>query len=160
MTQPNPDLKPEKARIATLGFVLEPTDWLSLSADYWFVYRRNEIVAPDYSKPEEISAQTRFPITETDLGNLAALARMCADPASGVTCPTTLPGYSTGNVASVIGQYKNRGRTLIDGLDVDARGRIGGQAMRRASLDGCRQARSRTTETSRCRSPNARSARA
>ena len=96
MTQPNPDLKPEKARIATLGFVLEPTDWLSLSADYWFVYRRNEIVAPDYSKPEEISAQTRFPITETDLANLAALASMCADPASGVTCPTTLPGYSTG----------------------------------------------------------------
>ncbi|MTI75622.1 MAG: TonB-dependent receptor [Stenotrophomonas sp.] len=124
MTQPNPELKPEKAKIATVGFVLEPTDWLSLSADYWFVYRRNEIVAPDYSKPEEISAMTRFPLTETDLANLAALARMCADPASGVACPATLPGYSTGNVASVIGQYKNRGRTLVDGLDVDARGRF------------------------------------
>ncbi len=59
-----PDLQPEKARIATLGFVFEPAKWLSVSADWWFVYRRNEIAAPDYSKPEEIIAQTRFPITD------------------------------------------------------------------------------------------------
>lgn len=124
MTQPNPDLKPEKAKIATLGFVFEPAKWLSVSADWWFVYRRNEIVAPDYSNPEEIIAMTRFPITETDLANQAALADMCNDPASGVTCPTALPTYSTGNVASVIGQYKNRGRTLVDGFDVDARSRF------------------------------------
>lgn len=124
MTQPNPDLKPEKAKISTLGFVWEPAKWLSVSADWWFIYRRNEIVAPDYSNPEEIIAMTRFPITETDQANLAALAAMCADPASGVTCPATLPTYSTGNVASVIGQYKNRGRTLVDGFDVDARSRF------------------------------------
>ncbi len=124
MTQPNPDLKPEKAKISTLGFVWEPARWLSVSADWWFIYRRNEIVAPDYSKPEEIIAMTRFPITETDQANLAALAAMCADPASGVTCPATLPTYSTGNVASVIGQYKNRGRTLVDGFDIDARSRF------------------------------------
>ncbi|MEG2981940.1 MAG: TonB-dependent receptor, partial [Stenotrophomonas sp.] len=124
MTQPNQDLKPEKAKIATLGFVLEPTDWLSVSADYWFVYRRDEIVAPDYSKEEDIDSMTRFPITESDRSNLAALAAMCNDPASGVTCPGTLPGYSIGNVASVIGQYSNRGRTLIDGFDVDLRSRF------------------------------------
>lgn len=124
MTRPNPDLQPEKAKISTLGFVWEPANWLSVSADWWFIYRRNEIVAPDYSNPEEIIEMTRFPITETDLANLAALAAMCADPASGVTCPATLPTYSTGNVASVIGQYKNRGRTLVDGFDVDARSRF------------------------------------
>jgi outer membrane receptor protein involved in Fe transport len=95
-----------------------------VSADYWFVYRRDEIVAPDYSKEEDIDSMTRFPITETDLSNLAALANMCNDPASGVSCPSTLPGYSTGNVASVIGQYSNRGRTLIDGFDVDLRSRF------------------------------------
>ncbi len=124
MTRPNPDLKPEKAKISTLGFVWEPAKWLSVSADWWFIYRRNEIVAPDYSNPEEIIEMTRFPITETDQANLAALAAMCADPASGVTCPGTLPSYSTGNVASVIGQYKNRGRTLVDGFDIDARSRF------------------------------------
>jgi outer membrane receptor protein involved in Fe transport len=125
MTQPNQDLKPEKAKIATLGFVYEPATWLSVSADWWFVYRRNEIVAPNYSNEEEIIAKTRFPITETDRANEAALAAMCADPASGVTCPTVLPTYSVGNVSSVIGQYSNRGRTLIDGFDVDARSRFG-----------------------------------
>ena len=124
MTQPNPDLEPEKAKIATLGFVYEPTHWLSLSADWWFVYRRNEIAAPDYSNDEEIIDKTRFPITDADRANLAALADMCADPASGVSCPGTLPGYSVGNVSSVIGQYKNKGRTLVDGFDVDARSRF------------------------------------
>lgn len=124
MTQPNQDLEPEKAKIATLGFVYEPADWLSVSADWWFVYRRNEIVAPNYSNEEEIIEKTRFPITETDRANLAALAAMCADPASGVDCPDTLPGYSLGNVASVVGQYSNRGRTLVDGFDVDARSRF------------------------------------
>jgi iron complex outermembrane recepter protein len=98
---------------------------MSVSADYWFVYRRNEIAAPDYSKEEDILAYSRNPITESDLANVAAVSEMCADPASGVTCPGTLPGYSVGTVASVMGQYKNRGRTLIDGFDVDARGRIG-----------------------------------
>ncbi|MCA0392552.1 MAG: TonB-dependent receptor [Proteobacteria bacterium] len=124
MTQPNPDLQPEKAKIATLGIVYEPAQWLSVSADWWFVYRRNEIVAPDYSREEEILALTRFPITETDLANVAAVAAMCADPASGVTCPGTLPGYSIGNVSSVIGQYRNRGRTLVDGFDLDVRSRF------------------------------------
>jgi hypothetical protein len=41
-----------------------------------------------------------------------------------VSCPGTLPGYSAGNVASVVGQYKNRGKTLIDGFDIDARSRF------------------------------------
>ncbi|MCD9032087.1 TonB-dependent receptor [Luteimonas sp. Y-2-2-4F] len=123
-TEPNQDLEPEKARIATLGVVLEPADWLSVSADYWFIYRRNEIAAPNYSNEEDIASMTRSPITDTDLANLAALAAMCADPASGVTCPGTLPTYSVGNVSSVVGQYRNRGRTLVDGFDVDLRSRF------------------------------------
>lgn len=124
MTQPNKDLEPEKAKIATLGFVFEPVSWLSLSADYWFIYRRNQIAAPDFSKDEDILSMTRNPITDSDRAALATLAAMCADPASGVACPGTLPGYSTGNVASVVGQYKNQGRTLVDGFDIDARSRF------------------------------------
>lgn len=124
MTQPNQDLEPEKAKIATLGFVFEPLDWLSVSADYWFIYRRNEIAAPDFSKEQDIVSMARSPITDSDRAAQAALAAMCADPASGVSCPGTLPGYSVGNVASVVGQYKNRGRTLVDGFDIDARSRF------------------------------------
>ncbi len=124
MTQPNQDLKPEKAKISTLGLVYEPASWLSVSADYWFIYRRNEIAAPDYSKPEDILSMTRNPISDADRANVEAVAAMCADPASGVVCPGTLPGYSVGNVSSVVGQYKNQGRTLVDGFDIDARSRF------------------------------------
>lgn len=124
MTEPNPNLRPEKARIGTLGFVFEPMKQLSISADYWFVFRRNEIVAPDFTRASDIVSSTRFPITDTDRANLAQLAAMCADPASGVSCPGVLPTYTVGNVASVIGQYKNRGRTLVDGFDIDARSRF------------------------------------
>ncbi|MBS0566314.1 MAG: TonB-dependent receptor [Proteobacteria bacterium] len=124
VTQPNPDLQPEKAKISTLGFVFEPTKQLSVSADYWFIYRRNEIAAPDYTKPADIISSTRFDITDTDRANMAAVAAMCADPASGVVCPGTLPTYTVGNVASVVGRYKNRGRTLVDGFDIDARARF------------------------------------
>ncbi|MBO7942746.1 hypothetical protein JTP77_043605, partial [Streptomyces sp. S9] len=70
------------------------------------------------------SELVRSPITDSDRAAVAALAAMCADPASGVVCPGTLPGYTVGNVASVVGQYKNRGRTLIDGFDIDARSRF------------------------------------
>ncbi|HEX7914406.1 TonB-dependent receptor plug domain-containing protein [Rudaea sp.] len=121
--QPNSNLRPEKAKISTLGFVFEPTKKFSVSADYWFIYRHNEIAAPDFTRTTDFSL-TRFPINDTDRANLAALAAMCANPASGVTCPATLPSYSVGNVASVVGQYHNRGRTLVDGIDIDARGRL------------------------------------
>lgn len=124
MTRPNQELEPEKAKIATLGFVYEPARWLSVSADWWFVYRSNEIAAPNYANEEEIIELNRNPINDADRANLAALAAMCADPASGVSCPSVLPGYSVGNVGSVIGQYKNKGRTLVDGFDVDARSRF------------------------------------
>lgn len=124
MTQPNQDLQPEKAKIATLGFVYEPAKWLSVSADYWFIYRRNQIAAPDYNRPEDVISTTRGEITDADRANLAALQAMCADPSSGVTCPSVLPGYSVGNVLSVVGQYKNQGKTLVDGFDIDARSRF------------------------------------
>jgi iron complex outermembrane receptor protein len=124
MTQPNSKLQPEKAKIATFGVVYEPASWLSVSADYWFVYRRNQITAPDYGKDEDIQSMTRSGITDADRAAVAALSSMCADPASGVSCPTSLPGYSVGNVTSVVGQYKNQGRTLIDGFDIDARSRF------------------------------------
>jgi iron complex outermembrane receptor protein len=39
----NPNLKPEKSRAYTLGLVLEPTDDLSVSVDFWKINRKDEI---------------------------------------------------------------------------------------------------------------------
>src|SRR5690606_39745709 len=77
-----------------------------------------------YRREGDIISSSRSPITDSDRAALAQLASMCADPASGVACPSVLPGYSVGNVDSVVGQYRNRGKTLIDGFDIDARSRF------------------------------------
>jgi iron complex outermembrane recepter protein len=43
--QGNPNLKPEKSRAYTLGLVVEPTESVSVSLDFWRVERKDEIGA-------------------------------------------------------------------------------------------------------------------
>ncbi|QPF71488.1 TonB-dependent receptor [Roseateles sp. DAIF2] len=136
LTPPNKALKPEKAKIATLGLVLQPTKDLDVSLDYWFVYRRDEIQRGDFNKLyEALAAQygaalvnapgaTRVPISDADRGNAAAAAAMCQNPANAAACAAGVPGYTMGNLAGLVNSYTNRGRTLIDGFDIDARGRV------------------------------------
>lgn len=133
LTPPNPNLKPETAKISTVGFVFEPWKDVSLSLDYWFVYRRNEIIRQDPSeRMRQLVAKygpalngttdaVRFPISDGDRANLAALSAMCANPANAGVCPAVLPSYSVGNLAGLTTSYLNRGRTLVDGFDIDAR---------------------------------------
>jgi len=133
LTPPNPNLKPETAKISTLGVVFQPWKDVSLSLDYWFIYRRNEIIRQD---PNERFAQlvakygpalngtseaVRFPISDADRANLAAVQAMCANPANAAACAGTLPTYSVGNLAGLTTSYLNRGRTLVDGFDIDLR---------------------------------------
>ncbi|MTV36887.1 TonB-dependent receptor plug domain-containing protein [Duganella radicis] len=136
LTPPNPQLRPEKAKISTAGLVLQPAKDVSVSVDYWFVYRRNEIVRQDFNElftqlVEKYgptlagsSAAIRNPISDADRGNIAAVAAMCKNPANAAACSGALPTYSVGNIGGLINSYSNRGRTLIDGIDVDARTRF------------------------------------
>jgi hypothetical protein len=39
-------------------------------------------------------------------------------------CSGGVPGYSVGNPGGLINSYSNRGRTLMDGVDIDARTRF------------------------------------
>jgi iron complex outermembrane recepter protein len=49
-TQGNPNLKPELSTNFTVGTVLQPTRWLSVSVDYYHIKKKNVIVAgSDYS---------------------------------------------------------------------------------------------------------------
>jgi len=136
LTPPNPDLQPEKAKISTLGLVLQPAKDVSISLDYWFVYRRNEIVRQDFNqlftelvdKYGPTLAGTnqaiRNDLTDADRANMAAVTTMCANPANAAACTGTLPKYSVGNIGGLINSYSNRGRTLLDGFDIDARARF------------------------------------
>lgn len=136
LTPPTPDLKPEKARIATAGVVLQPMRNLNVSLDYWIINRRNEIVRQDFNQlftdlvdqygPDlaGTSQAIRNSLTDADRANMAAVVTMCANPANAAACTGTLPTYSVGNLGGLINSYLNRGRTLVDGLDIDARGRV------------------------------------
>jgi outer membrane receptor protein involved in Fe transport len=136
LTPPNPNLRPEKAKISTAGIVLQPAKDVSISVDYWFVYRRNEIVRQDFNELftqlvdkygptlAGTSAAIRNPINDADRGNIAAVAAMCKNPANAAACSGALPTYSVGNIGGLINSYSNRGRTLVDGVDIDARTRF------------------------------------
>ncbi|SHN33313.1 TonB-dependent Receptor Plug Domain [Duganella sacchari] len=136
LTPPNPQLRPEKAKISTAGLVLQPAKDVSISVDYWFVYRRNEIVRQDFNELFKqlvdkygptlagSAAATRNPISDADRGNMAAVATMCRNAANAAACAGGVPTYSVGNIGGLINSYSNRGRTLIDGIDVDARTRF------------------------------------
>lgn len=132
LTPPNPNLQPEKAKITTIGFVLQPNKMFDISADYWFVYRRNEIVRQDFNQvydeavekygPALIGAPNavRAPITDNDKSTMAAVAAMCANAANAAACAGGVPQYSVGILAGLTNKYLNRGRTIIDGFDIDA----------------------------------------
>ncbi|MGK5079878.1 TonB-dependent receptor plug domain-containing protein [Janthinobacterium sp. HLX7-2] len=136
LTPPNQNLRPEKAKISTLGLVMQPAKDVSISVDYWFVYRRDEIVRQDFNElftqlvekygPSlaGTSSAIRNELTDADRGNMAAVAAMCANPANTGVCAGGVPSYSVGNLGGLINSYSNRGRTLIDGVDIDARTRF------------------------------------
>lgn len=136
LTPPNPNLKPETAKISTVGFVLQPSKDFDFSADYFFAYRRNEIIREDFTQLFDKAVEkygpalngapnaTRLPISDADRGNMALVANMCANPANAAACAAGMPGYTVGNLAGLVNAYSNRGRTLVDGFDIDAQARF------------------------------------
>ncbi|MFL6656519.1 MAG: TonB-dependent receptor [Massilia sp.] len=80
LTGGNLNLAPEKSRNASIGFVFEPVNNLSLTADFWMVKLKNTIsvIAQDdiFGKPAEFaSAYHRNPA-----GNLSTDGSECPDP--------------------------------------------------------------------------------
>ena len=100
----NPNLVPEKSKSYTLGTVIEPMKDLTTAIDYYWIRRKNEIVALDL---------------ETLLNNEAAypgyVVRGPRDPAN-----PTLPGA----IQYVNLRYQNLGTTVVRGIDLDVTHRL------------------------------------
>jgi outer membrane receptor protein involved in Fe transport len=136
LTPPNQSLQPEKAKISTLGLVLQPARDISVSLDYWYVNRRDEIVRQDFNELfsqlvdqygpglSGTSQAVRSALTDADRANMAAVAAMCANPSNAAACTAGVPKYSVGNLGGLVNSYSNRGSTLVDGFDIDARTRF------------------------------------
>jgi len=132
VTAPNPALKPETAKISTLGVVFQPNKNFDISADYFFVKRKDEIIREDFAETYRLAIAkygpglvgapnaTRSAITDADRANAALAAAACANPANAAICTGAVPGYTVGNLAGIVTNYVNRGGTLVDGFDLDA----------------------------------------
>ncbi|HYC37034.1 MAG TPA: TonB-dependent receptor [Usitatibacter sp.] len=99
----NTELQPEKSDNYTAGFILAPTRDLTMSVDYWYIKRKDQI---DRFSPTYILArESQFP---------GAVVR---DP----NPATWLPGVpNSGPVLFVYRQFFNLASTEVSGVDVDA----------------------------------------
>ncbi|HEV8209436.1 MAG TPA: TonB-dependent receptor [Vicinamibacterales bacterium] len=104
-----PGIKPETAKSYTLGLIFEPIAGNSATVDFWKIDRKNEIVQAD---PASIippgTPQTAAPFTKI---------------------PGALPNSfiyydSTGQLATVSGNYANANKTTTSGVDLELRGRM------------------------------------
>ncbi|HTT12515.1 MAG TPA: TonB-dependent receptor [Burkholderiaceae bacterium] len=119
LSQGNPDIKPEKAKSYTLGFIVEPVQQFSATVDYWKINRRDEIIQAD---PNSIIGN--LPTTGAPLSRIPG------------ALPNTFIYYdSDGQIGTVTGFYQNASKTVTDGIDTELRfrsslgsvGRLSGQ---------------------------------
>src|SRR6185369_14594193 len=109
LTIGQPGLQPEKAKSYTLGLVFEPIPGNSATVDFWKIDRKNEIVQAD---PAAIippgTPQQGVPLSKI--------------PGA---IPRSFIYYdSTGQLATVSGNFQNASKTLTQGVDLELRGRM------------------------------------
>jgi iron complex outermembrane receptor protein len=108
LTIGNPNIKPEKAKSYTLGFIAEPWTGTSATVDFWKIDRKNEIIQAD---PATIAG----PGLDTGTPNSRAAGSV----------PNSFVYYdSDGNLSAVSGLFANASRTKTDGVDVELRHRM------------------------------------
>lgn len=103
-TNANRNIKPERAKSYTLGVLLQPTDWLNASLDYYHIKKTDVITSTDpstvlaaYYAGQALPAGTQVIADKPDPLNPNALARPI----------------------EVIGSFINANSLQTDGLDVD-----------------------------------------
>ncbi len=101
----NPDLKPERSDSITLGFIIEPTKDYSLGLDFFHVTVKDTIVAGAVSYQAILANEDKY----------AGL--IFRDP-------------TTGRISAINQGNTNLGKSIVGGVDVDAKARVlnsGGQ---------------------------------
>lgn len=96
----NPDLKPEKSRQSTIGLVLQPTDSIGVTLDYWRMTVTDMITTPS---TQEIVSRFRS-----------------GDPAYAGLVTLT----AAGEVDQIKAVLANVGSAKLSGVDVDVNGRF------------------------------------
>lgn len=92
----NPNLKPEKSKSHTFGFVLDPLPGTSVSVDWWSIRRNNEILQGGDTQ------------TAINAGNVLRDNNLLLG----------VPG--SGNMLVVMDGFRNADHTVVRGVDLDA----------------------------------------
>jgi iron complex outermembrane recepter protein len=105
-----PEIKPEKAKSRTAGFIFEPTKDSSISIDYFSIERRNEITFLSLNEIllNEGSTDPRY------------ANRVVRDPAN---VSANVPN-DPGAILFISTGFANLGGTKVRGVDIDARHRL------------------------------------
>jgi iron complex outermembrane receptor protein len=97
ITSPNPNLQPERSFSWSAGIIWDPLPRSSLTLDFWQIRRKNEI------NQQQVDAAI-------------AAGDIARDPSTA----TAIPG-DPGAITAVLASYINSSKTIVRGLDVDAR---------------------------------------
>lgn len=110
----NPDIKPERAKSFTVGFVLAPTHNFSFGTDYFHITRRNEIGTRDVNEilAEEDQDPTR--IVRSAVSDFDKEMAQRVYQLSGKQI-----GFGVGQLALVYTPYENLYKTQVAGFDFD-----------------------------------------
>lgn len=100
----NPNLKPETSTNFTGGVILQPRPWVSLSADYFYIKKKDYVVTADYS-----SALTNY-FAGLPLPGGTSVVPSVADPDH----PNAMPSAGVVNLG-----YINAASLVTDGLDIN-----------------------------------------
>ncbi len=113
---PNPNLEPERSRIYSLGFVLQPTKNTAITLDYWNVSRFNEIAVrgSDYILANEDirpGLVVRGALSPQDIEFGQRASQLAGVPL----------GFKVGPVQGVRDQYSNVTKSKMAGVDLSVR---------------------------------------
>ncbi len=133
---PNPGLKPERSNSLTLGLVLQATDNINLTVDYYNIRRNNEIAVRGI---DEILGQEDAVPGLVQRGSLTPLDLEIARRVKAISGQDI--GFTVGPIASIAAQYQNISRTRVSGIDLDVKGKwkLGDWGKLDANIEGVYQ---------------------
>lgn len=115
---PNPALKPEHSNNVSLGLVLQATQNINASLDYYNIQRRDEIGTRDINdtlanEDRNAGLVPRDPVSTQDKDYAKRVKELSGKDI----------GFAVGPIRTIGLQYQNLNKTKVSGLDLDLRSR-------------------------------------